>query len=137
MNIKTIMTADPEGKELVVFAQDKAKILVREGLKRAQIRIIFSEMRQIEALWNRFTSYDTTEGKQARADALRRLNMLKPKMAYQSRRNAAVTGLAQILTEAITEVVNAPEEKRDEMFKRFTDLFEAILAYHRSEGGEN
>lgn len=73
-----IMTNDPSGDKLVGFAQQKAEILVRNGLTRSQIRNIFTEVRKVEAMW-------TAEGK--RSDALRRLNMLKPKLDYQVARS--------------------------------------------------
>lgn len=129
MSVKTIMTADESGEELVTFARETAIRLANKNLKRNQIRNIFTEVRQIEALWE----IDKTK-------AVRRLNMLKPKMAYQSDRHKEVSYLESVLSEAITEVMNAQkesEEKMDQAFKRFTDLFEAILAYHRAEGGKN
>jgi len=129
MSVKTIMTADESGAELVQFARETALRLVKDSLTRSQIRNIFTEVRQIEALWST-----------NKPDALRRLNMLKPKMAYQTARAAQVKYLADVLGEAITEVELASkgsEDKMDQTFKRFMDLFEAILAYHRAEGGRN
>lgn len=124
MSVHNIMTADESGKELVNFARQTAINLVRNSLTRNQIRSIFTEVRQIEAMW-------------PSPAALRRLTMLKPKMAYQAARSAPVEGLRVVLDEAIDEVVKAPENLRDDRFQRFMDLFEAILAYHRSEGGRN
>ncbi len=63
--------------------------------------------------------------------------MLKPKLAYQAERAKPVAYLRDVLTDAIEEVLKAPPVERDERFQRFVDLFEAILAYHRSEGGKN
>jgi len=124
MSIHTIMTADESGKELVEFAKQTAETLVRQNLTRSQIRNIFTEVRQIEAMW------DTRK-----ADAIRRLNMLKPKLAYQTARSASVKHLQEVLSEAITEVENSKD--KDRAFGRFMDLFEAILAYHRGSGGRN
>lgn len=124
MSIHTIMSADESGKDLVEFAEQTAKILVKQNLTRSQIRNIFTEVRQIEAMW------DTRK-----ADAIRRLNMLKPKLAYQTARSAPVKHLQEVLSEAITEVEYAAD--KDKAFKRFVDLFEAILAYHRASGGRN
>lgn len=127
MTLHTIMTADESGAQLVEFARAKAIELVKLNLTRSQIRTIFTEVRQIEAMWV------------GRPDeALRRLNMLKPKLAYQaSRTNNTLNPLRDVLTEAINEVEKAPRDKRDAAFERFMDLFEAILAYHRAEGGRN
>jgi len=130
MSIHTIMTADESGEELVKFARDKAQILVRNNLTRSQIRNIFTEVRQIEAMWEKADEQQNT-------NAMRRLNMLKPKLAYQTARTAQVAELQAILSEAVDEVSKAPAEKRDEVFQRFMDLFEAILAYHRAEGGRS
>ncbi len=123
--VQTLMNADESGAELVTFARQTAKSLVTQNLTRSQIRSIFTEVRQIEAMWNKGP------------EAIRRLNMLKPKLSYQAARSNTVNYLRDVLTEAIDEVVKAPAEKQDERFKRFVDLFEAILAYHRAEGGRN
>ena len=124
MSITTIMREDASGRELVTFAETTASALVRNGLARAQIRGIFSEVRKIEALW----AQDPTL-------AMRRLNMLKPKLDYQSERNPPVRGLRDVLTPAIDEVGRAEtDDERNKRFSRFIDLFEAIVAYHRANG---
>jgi CRISPR-associated protein Csm2 len=126
-DVTTIMTADPSGEQLVNFARQTADQLVRNNLTRAQIRNIFTEVRKIEALW---------EAKPQ--DARRRLNMLKPKLDYQTARNEPVKGLRDVLTKAIDEVEKAADDaERNKRFRRFMDLFEAILAYHRALGGRN
>lgn len=128
MSVHTIMTADESGKELVEFAGQVADALVKNNLTRSQIRNIFTEVRQIEAMWK------TAKRK---PEALRRLTMLKPKLAYQTARTQSVERLKQVLGEAIDEVVKSTDENRDAVFRRFMDLFEAILAYHRALGGKN
>ncbi len=120
--IQTIMTADDYGQQLVTFARQTADTLVKQGLTRSQIRNIFTEVRKIEALWN-------TDSKKAR----RRLEMLKPKLEYQTARAKAVRHLADVLSEAIDQIHGAD----DKAFERFVELFEAILAYHRALGGRN
>ena len=122
--VQTLMTADEAGSELVTFARQEAKSLVTQSLTRNQIRTIFTEVRQIEALW-------------PKQEAVRRLNMLKPKLAYQAARSNSVNRLRDVLSDAIDQVVKAPADKRDERFRRFVELFEAILAYHRAEGGRS
>ena len=124
--ITNIMTADTSGQELVSFADQTAERLVKDRLTRSQIRNIFTEVRRIEALWEMDQDY-----------ALRRLNMLKPKMDYQTARSNTVSYLRDVLSQAIDEVQNATIEQRTERFERFMDLFEAILAYHRARGGRN
>ena len=124
MSIQTIMSADESGAELVDFARATAQRLVKDRLTRTQIRNIFTEVRQIEAIW------PSTE-------AMRRLNMLKPKLSYQRARARQLDYLEPILVEAINAVEQAPEDKKTQRFQRFVDLFEAILAYHRAEGGRS
>jgi CRISPR-associated protein Csm2 len=127
MDISTIFTDDPSGAKLVELAKSTADQLVRENLTRAQIRNIFTEVRKIEALWSAKPE-----------DARRRLNMLKPKLAYQAARSTPVGRLRDLLISAIEEVEKAETEpERNRRFSRFMDLFEAILAYHRAEGGRN
>ena len=124
-NVSTIMTADESGAEMVDFARKTAKELVNTRLSTTQIRNIFTEVRKIEAMWETKPNF-----------AMRRLIMLKPKLAYQAVRNKEVSLLRDVLTKAIDEVNVAPtKNERDERFRRFMDLFEAILAYHRAEGG--
>lgn len=124
---QTIITADPGGDQLVQFARETASKLVKQNLTRSQIRNIFTEVRKVEALWD------------AQPDnALRRLNMLKPKLAYATARNSAVGDLQEVLSRAIDAINQAEEaEERNQRFHRFMDFFEAILAYHRAEGGRN
>jgi CRISPR-associated protein Csm2 len=124
--LQMVMTADPTGQELVRFAEQTALALVKQNLKSSQIRNIFTEVRRIQAQW-----------RQEPDKAVRRLSMLRPKLAYQAKRNKEVAGLRDVLTEAIDQVVEAPAEEREERFRRLADLFEAILAYHRAQGGRD
>lgn len=122
--VETLMLQDESGAELVTFARQTARALVTQNLTRSQIRSIFTEVRQIEAIWPSVA-------------AMRRLSMLKPKLAYQAARSNTVNYLRDVLTDAIEQVLKAPDVQRDIRFERFVDLFEAILAYHRAEGGKN
>ncbi len=125
-DITTIMTADPAGAELVKFARDTAISLVRSDAKRSQIRNIFTEAREIQAAW-----------KDDQLKAMRRLNLLKAKLAYQAERHKSIVLLKDVLSKAIDEVGRVPDSNREDSFQRFMDLFEAILAYHRAEGGKS
>ncbi len=133
MSVTTLMTTDINGDELVMFAQQTATTLVGNNLTRSQIRGIFTEVRKIEAMWDGHLT-----------EAMRRLNMLKPKLDYQTARSPSVKVLRDVLTQAIDEVNKAQkdenhtqDEDRTRRFRVFMDLFEAILAYHRSQGGRS
>lgn len=126
--IKAIMTDDETGEVLVTFASQVADQLVRDNLGKTQIRNTFSEIRQIQTMWNQPT---------LRKDALRRLNMLKPKLAYQTDREPTNKYFRDIVTSCIDYVNQAGkvnEESMNQAFKRFVDFCEAILAYHRAAG---
>lgn len=127
--IKEIMTADPNGKKLVQFSEQLATQLVRDDLGTSQIRNIFSEVRRIESMWR-------SEGQ--KVAAMRRLVLLKPKMAYQSAREHKINKLVSGLNEAIGYVEQAENNKQqEERFMKFIELFEAILAYHKAKGGRS
>lgn len=131
--VQTIITADEYGEKLVLYAENLAKPLAR-SIETTQIRKIFTEVRKIESLWS---------DNERRNDAVRRLTMLKPKMAYQTKRQekrgeSPMKPLTDALTEGITLVVAAPNpEQQDTRFKRFVELFEAILAYHKVYNPKN
>ncbi|GAB4396844.1 MAG: type III-A CRISPR-associated protein Csm2 [Anaerolineales bacterium] len=136
-NVQIIMTKDPTGEELVKFAKITAQQLIKDQLTRGQVRNIFTEVRKIEALWDAEGVKKPEERDYNKA--LRRLVMLKPKMDYQTSRIPQVQRLKEVLTEGIDSVVAVKNdtEKLNERFKYFMNLFEAILAYHRAEGGRN
>jgi len=122
---------DPEGTQVLVHAADElGRSLQSSGLATNQIRALFGEVRRIEGEWK-------IEGR--RDQALRRLILLKPKMAYRARREGrAVAALVRVLDPALDLVVEAPGVGRnntDENFQRFVDFFTAILAYHKAHGG--
>ncbi len=125
MSVQEIIRQDTTGEKLVKLAEEKGQQLSR-SLKRTQIRGIFTEARRIEAQWQ-------TLGEDK---AMRRLNMLKPKLHYQAKRNPDVEPLRALLVEVIDEVAQGKQGKdRLDRFERFMELFEAILAYHRFYGG--
>ncbi len=128
--LKTIIT-DPGGAETLVQEADRlGKELKQRGLSTSQIRAIFGEVRQIQAEWSM--------GDTQRAKALRKLILLKPKMAYRARRErgGAVQALVDVLDPAVDLVIREKDPgKQDENFQRFVEFFEAILAYHKAHGG--
>ncbi|PWH15967.1 MAG: type III-A CRISPR-associated protein Csm2 [Ardenticatenia bacterium] len=133
--LRTIIT-DPNGAETLVRWADRiGKGLKDSGLTTSQIRALFGEVRQIQAEWTIH-----------RSKALRRLILLKPKMAYRARkeRGKAVGDLVSVLQPALDLVVKAkpktPSEdnpnNQDDNYQRFAEFFEAILAYHKAYGGD-
>lgn len=96
-------------------------------LTTAQIRNVFGTVRQIEMSWGPQAS--AAERKQA----VRQLLLLKPKLAYQAKRQRGkgVEDLSNVLIPAI-DLVGEDRER----FQNFVDFFEAILAYHTAAGGQ-
>ena len=115
-----------DAKLLTERAESIGTGLARQ-LTTSQIRNIFGTVRQIEMSW----TPQATE--QERKYAARQLILLKPKLAYQARRERGrgVQELANVLIPAIDLV----GEDRGR-FQNFVDFFEAILAYHTAAGGQ-
>lgn len=128
-DIKLIIT-DPNQTQLLVQQADQfGRALKESGLTTSQIRALFGEVRQIEAMWD-------TDGQHPQA--LKRLILLKPKMAYRSRkeRGRGVEELVKVLEPALDHVVTEKNsDQQRQRFTRFVEFFEAILAYHKAAGG--
>jgi CRISPR-associated protein Csm2 len=129
-DLETIMNGEvtDSARAIVEAAQAWGKYLVQEKLTTSQIRSIFGEVRRIQMNW----SADAPSSSAA-------LILLKPKLAYQAQRDAEknrntepVRKLQRILEPAI-DMVQGDYAR----FQRFVDFFEAILAYHKAEGGSD
>jgi len=124
--LKRIITDDSAAEELVKCAKEIGEWLAKP-LATSQIRAIYGEVMRIKPYW----LFSGDEGKKQQAK--RRLLLLRPKMAYRAKRESseAVRRLVDVLDPAVV-LVNGSEEN----FRRFTEFFEAILAYHKAAGGK-
>lgn len=122
MEVKRIVSQG-DYEALTRRAEEWGRELHQKGLRMAQIRRIFGEVRRLDMRWE--------PG---------RLRMLRPKLAYV----AARTGqggehLRSILGPAIDAVFESGERKEQEQrFRVLSDLFEAVLAhftYHERRSG--
>ena len=98
----------------------------------SQIRGIFATVRQIQLKWVESGS-ETTQ-----REVYRQAMMLKPQIHYAAARNGdRIAPLDEYLVGALNKVGEGnPDPKvRRERFMRFVDFFEAIVAYHKYEGG--
>jgi CRISPR-associated protein Csm2 len=115
-----------DNEVLVTQAKLVGTTLARQ-LTTSQIRGIFGSVRRIELDWQ----------DQANSDRLKRAQrefaLLQPRLAYQARRERGrgVEELSNVLTPAMRLV-----GKDHGRFRNFVDFFEAILAYHKAEGGQ-
>ena len=98
----------------------------------SQIRNIFSTVRQIQLRW------PLGADEAAQKTAYRQAMMLKPQIHYAAARNKdRIAPLDEYLVGALDYVGKGTPEQRRERFMRFVDFFEAIVAYHKYEGGTN
>lgn len=94
----------------------------------SQMRNIFSEVKRIEVKVN-----SDEQWANERSNVL----LLRPKIAYNtarvlsSRRESKMVDLREILEKALLAI----ESKED--FKRFTQFFEGVIAYHKVYGGKD
>lgn len=127
-----ILGADAESARLLVeTAKVWGEYLAAQKLTTSQIRTIFGQVRQIEMSW----PSDVQDPEQARKSQ-RDLILLKPKLAYQAQRDAEKTKTRPVrqLEQILAPAIDLVQDDRQN-FQRFVDFFEAILAYHRSAGG--
>ncbi|MXZ19989.1 MAG: type III-A CRISPR-associated protein Csm2 [Caldilineaceae bacterium SB0665_bin_25] len=129
-----ITQSNPDSAQLLVkHAKTLGGQLKNANLTTSQIRAIFGEVRQIDA---QLSTIDLPTVEQEKA--LRKLILLKPKMAYRARRERGrgVEELTNVLDPAIDLVMGGADLKtQQERFHRFVEFFEAILAYHKAAGG--
>ncbi|MHB8625290.1 MAG: type III-A CRISPR-associated protein Csm2 [Aggregatilineales bacterium] len=135
---------------LVSFSERKGKDLAKDvkgikatgkGLTRAQIRNVFSQVRQIEAMWQ-----SDNQREQAYRSLLLLIPRLVPRLEYQAARGkppkedglSGIERLRDMLVEAVKAVFdNSPSEEVVNLrFHRFVEFVESLLAYHRTVSEE-
>lgn len=110
--VKLVNSAEIFGRELAVD----------DGLSKSQIRNVFGEVRRIEADW---------QGETQSGAGLRRLLLLKPRMAYLRKRDQKSAALMDVLTSGVDLVAGGPTAADHyHRFRHFVEFFEAVLAYH-------
>jgi len=120
-----------DAKLLVNEAERFGKELAADRLSKSQIRSAFGTVRQIQGSWVKDPDPATAQKQ------LRQVLLLKPRLAYQAKRDEKVRPLAEVLTDAIDVVADGGTAvQQTERFGYFVDLFEAILAYHTAFGGK-
>lgn len=112
--VSAIIGGDVE--KLVKTARSIARMLVQKKVKSTQIRKAYTPIAGL-------TTYD--EG------AKRQLYMMLPRLAYQSKRHGGLAPLLKVCERAVELIDNS------EKLEHFKDFFEAVVAYHRAEGGED
>lgn len=106
--------------EEVSFAEECGKFMAKNGLTNSKIRSIYGEIKRIQM--GEFEKEKTA------------FYMLKPKVAYALGRDPGNEGLKlfkKIFDRASKDVTDG------KTFKNFCNLIEAILAYHKANGGKD
>ncbi len=127
------LSEDLKNAKIVIKGKEKKR---DESISTSQIRQIFAKMKAVEARGG-FVER-RAEGVFENSRTSIELLMLKPLMAYARSRHRTVgmLRLVERLNWAIDEVLKADNVKlKQQRFKNFCKLFEAILAYHRAYGG--
>lgn len=106
----------------IEFAESFGKFLQETKFTTSQIRSVFGEVKRIQ-----LKGFDKER---------RSFLLLRPKVAYAAKRaeNKGATAFQQVIDQAI-KTVAVEEPDSDRRFVNFCDLFEAILAYHKANGG--
>lgn len=106
----------------IEFAESFGKFLQEAKFTTSQIRSVFGEVKRIQ-----LKGFDKER---------RSFLLLRPKVAYAAKRaeNKGATAFQQVIDQAI-KTVAVEEPNSDRRFVNFCDFFEAILAYHKANGG--
>jgi len=117
---------------LVTVADRVGKLLKEQRLTTNQIRNVYGTVRQIQMRW-------PSNPEKSYRDAV----LLRPKMAYFAEREKRSKGgggsdgmeTLQSVLEPALKYLTADNQPSRERFDRFTEFFEAIVAYHKKYGG--
>ncbi len=110
-------------KEFVDFANHFGRVLKDGRFTTSQFRNFYSTLKTIE-----MKGFQNTKPK---------FYMLKPLLAYGQARQGSkgYNEFKRVMDQCLNFIMDADESKREEYFKNFCRIVEAILAYHRAHGG--
>jgi len=121
--IKSFIQKDETAKRMVNYAEQLAKGI--KDVSTSQIRNAYGTVKKLE-MQREFTE-----------KSYRELLLLKPKLAYaRGRTETRKRETFKKLEDALSTAIDAVDVKQPETFKRFCNFFEAILAYHKANGGK-
>jgi CRISPR-associated protein Csm2 len=120
LNYQAIWITNEANSALVTFAEKAGKFMARNGLTNSKIRSIYGEIKRIQM----------SEFEKEKSAFI----LLKPKVAYALGRDANNEGLKLfklIFDRCSTDVTN------QKSYQNFCNFMEAILAYHKANGGKD
>jgi CRISPR-associated protein Csm2 len=113
---------------------DKDGKYFRDALTTSQLRNFFGEMKRIQMKLK--SSKEGNDG-----DLLRDMLMLRPKLAYaearvlKDKRGSKIKEFVKTADTLLEAVDNAEDKKK--AFDNFVNIIEAIVAYHKANGGRD
>jgi len=116
-DLEAIIKQPDQTNRLVRSAEALGRELARADLTKSQIRNIYATVKMIAA------KRDFDKSPKSRGQ----IDLLVPKLHYAAARQPALKRLAETLSQCIRML-----EGKQEYFDRFSDFFEAIVAYHYS-----
>ena len=119
-------------RKLVQQAEKFGPYLKQQRLETNQIRKFLDAVNRLKVKRAQYEeNRDRSENEQQIFAAIEpEIVLLKPKLAYAAARQKAAKPLSQVMSAAIDRV-----ESLDD-FSRLVQLIEAIIAYHKAEGGK-
>ncbi|MBP7368680.1 MAG: type III-A CRISPR-associated protein Csm2 [Paludibacteraceae bacterium] len=107
-------------KSMVNFAEEAGKYMAKQKLTKSKIRSIYGEIKRIQ-----INGFDKEKAS---------FYLLRPKMAYALGRDSGNHGLKlfKLIFDKSSELVQNANQ-----YENFCNLFEAILAYHKANGGKD
>ena len=122
--IKSFIQKDESAKLMVEYAENLAK-QISSDVSTSQIRNAYGTVKKLE-MQSEFNY-----------QSFRELMLLKPKLAYaKGRAEQKKRESFGRLEKALSTAIDFVEVEKPETFKRFCNFFEAILAYHKANGGK-
>ncbi len=119
MNFKSSWITDEADQDMINYAEAAGKKLKKEEFTTSQIRNIFGEIRRIQ-------SGGYTKNKAS-------FLLLQPKVAYLVGRNNKILGI-KIFRDIFEKAAKSVSDEKS--YQNFCNLMEAIVAYHKFNGGE-
>jgi CRISPR-associated protein Csm2 len=117
--------SDALDRHSIEYALKLGNYLQENGFTTSQIRNIYGEVKRIE-----LSGFE---------DNYSNFLLLQPKLAYAAaradKRDGGAKTFKEQITVAIKEVIGNGD-KSTKRFNNFCQLFEAILAYHKANGGK-
>lgn len=125
--LNSIVKRDEHARWLVLFGERLGGYLTITEVSTSQIRNAYGLVKNLDLKLS--TNSDNDE---INPSDLRHIMLLKPRLAYAAKREGGgMNQLSEILGQAIHNFVKTAGD-----FSRFSQFFEAILAYHKAYGGK-